>query len=97
MIQLLFHQFPFQERYLDRLKDGYFTFKLRHSNTSAFVGNDAVIEDVNLLAGQFHHKRQTLEQAIDQSNSIDTLQKQQQIFDKNLQIKITDCEKQKFD
>lgn len=92
MIQLLFHQFPFQKRYLDLLKDGYFTFKLRHSNTSAFVGNDAVIEDVNWLAGQFRHKRQTLEQAIDQSNSIDTLQKQQQIFDENLQIKIKDCE-----
>ena len=97
LIQLFFHQFSFQERYLDLLKDDYFTFKLRHSNTSAFVGNDAVIEDVNLLAGQFRHKRQTLEQAIDQSDSIDTLQKQQQIFDKNLQIKITDCEKQKFD
>ena len=97
LIQLLFHQFSFQERYLDLLKDDYFTFKLRHSNTSAFVGNDAVIEDVNLLAGQFRQKRQTLEQAIDQSDSIDTLQKQQQIFDKNLQIKITDCEKQKFD
>ena len=92
LIQLLFHQFSFQERYLDLLKDDYFTFKLRHSNTSAFVGNDAVIEDVNLLAGQFRHKRQTLEQAIDQSDSIDTLQKQQQIFDKNLQMKITDCE-----
>ena len=88
MIKLLFRRFSFQERYLDLLKDGYFTFKLRHSNTSAFAGNDAVIEDVNLLAGQFRHKRQTSEQAIDQSNSIDTLQKQQQIFDENLQIKI---------
>ena len=58
LIQLLFHQFSFQERYLDLLKDGYFTFKLHDSNTSPFVGNDAVIEDVNLLAGQFWHKRQ---------------------------------------
>ena len=92
LIQLLFHQFSFQERYLDLLKDGYFTFKLRDSNTSAFVGNDAVIEDVNLLAGQFRHKRQTLEQAINQSNSIDILQKQQKTLDENLQIKVTDCE-----
>ena len=92
LIQLLFHQFSFQEQYLDLLKNGYFTFKLRDSNTSAFAGNDAVIEDVNLLAGQFRHKRQTLEQAIDQNNSIDILQKQQQIFDENLQIKVRDCE-----
>ena len=34
----------------------------------------------NLLVGQFRHKRQNLQQAIDQSNSIDNLQKQQQIF-----------------
>ena len=91
LIQLLFHQFSFQERHLDLIKDGYFTFKLRDSNTSAFVGNDVVIENVNLLVGQFRHKHQTLEQAIDQSNSIDIVQKQQQIFDENLQIKVTAC------
>lgn len=48
LIQLLFSQFSFQERYLDLRKDGCFTFKLGGSNTSAFVGNDAVIEDVHL-------------------------------------------------
>ena len=68
------------------MRDGYFTFKYRGVDTLAFVGNDAVIEDVNLLAGQFRHKRQTLEQAIEQSNSIDILQKQQESFDKNLNI-----------
>ena len=50
------------------MKYGYFTFKLRAVDTWAFLGNDAVIEDVNLPAGQFRHKRQTLEQAFDQSN-----------------------------
>ena len=86
VVELLFHQFSFQERYLDLMRDGYFTFKLRGVDTSAFVGNVAVIEDVNLLAGQFRHKRQTLAQAIEQSNSIDMLQKQQESFDKNLNI-----------
>ena len=47
------------------MKDGYFTFKLRGVDTEAFVDNDAVIEDFNLLAGQFRHKRQTFEQAIE--------------------------------
>ena len=68
------------------MKDGYFTFKLRGVDTSAFAGNDAVIEYVNLLAGQFRHKQQTLEQVIEQSNSIDILQKHQESFDKNLNI-----------
>lgn len=48
LIQLLFNQFWFQERYLDLRKDGCFTFKLGGSNMSVFVGNDAVIEDVHL-------------------------------------------------
>ena len=86
VVELLFHQFSFQERYLDLMRDGYFTFKFRGVDTLAFVGNDAVIEDVNLLAGQFRHKRQTLEQAIEQSNSIDILQKQKESFNKNLNI-----------
>ena len=72
IVELLFHQFSFQERYLDLMKNGYFTFKLRGVDTSAFVGND----NVNLLAGQFRHKWQTLEQAIEPSNSIEILQKQ---------------------
>ena len=92
IVELLFHQFSFQERYLDLMKDGYFTFKLWGVDTSAFVGNDAMIEDVNLLAGQFRHKRQTLEQAINQSNSIDILQKQQESFDKNLNIEASSFE-----
>ena len=92
VVELLFHQFSFQQRYLDLMKDGYFTFKLRDVDTSAFVGNEAVIEDVNLLAGQFRHKRQTLEQAIDQSNSIDILQKQQESFNKNLNIEASSFE-----
>ena len=87
VVELLFHQFSFQERSLDLVKDGYFTFILRGVDTSTFVGNDAEIEDVNLLAGQSSHKRQTLEQAIEKSNSIDILQKQQESFDKNLNIK----------
>ena len=61
LVELLFHQFSFQERYLDLMREGFFTHKRRNTDKSAFVGNDAVIEDVNLLAGQFHHKRQTLE------------------------------------
>ena len=51
-----------------------------------------MIEDVNLLAEQFRHKRQTLEQAIDQSNSIHVLQKQQQLFDKNLNMQASECD-----
>ena len=92
VVELLFHQFSFQERYLDLMKVSYFTFKLQSVDTSAFVGNDAVIEDVNLLAGEFRHKRQTLEQAIAQSKSIDILQKQQQSFDKNLNIEASSFE-----
>ena len=42
LVELLFHQFSFQERYLDLMKDGYFTFKLRGIDISVFVGNDAV-------------------------------------------------------
>ena len=86
LVELLFHQFSFQERYLDLTREGFFTHKLRNTDKSTFVGNDAVIEEVNLLAGQFRHKRQTLEQVIDQSNAIDVLQKQQQLFDKNVNI-----------
>ena len=92
VVELLFHQFSSQEWYLDLIKDGCFTFKLRAVNTSAFVGNDAVIEDVNLLADQFRHTRQTLGQAVDQSNSIDILQKQQESFDKNLNIEASSFE-----
>ena len=44
------------------MKDVYFTFKLWGVDTSALVGNDAVIEDVSLFAGQFFFW-QTLEQA----------------------------------
>ena len=90
LIELLFHQFFFQERYLDLMREGFLTYKLRNTDKSAFVGNDAVIEDVKVLPGQFRHKRQTLEQAIDQSNSIDVLQKQQQLFDKNLNIQASE-------
>ena len=89
VVELLLHQFSFQERYLDLTKDSYFTFKLWGVDTPALVGNDVVIEDGNLLAGQFHHKRQTLEHAIEQSNSIDILQKQQESFDKNLNIEVS--------
>ena len=39
------------------MTEGFFTCKLRNTDKSAFFGNDVVIEDVNLLAGQFHHKR----------------------------------------
>ena len=92
LVELLFHQFSFQERYLDLMREGFFTHKLRNTDKSAFVGNDAVTEDVNLLAGQFCRKRQTLEQAIDQSDSIDVLQKQQQLFDKNLNIQASECD-----
>ena len=51
-----------------------------------------MIEDVNLLADQFRHTRQTLGQAVDQSNSIDILQKQQESFDKNLNIEASSFE-----
>ena len=94
--ELLFHQFSFQERYLDLIKDGYFTFKLRGVDTSAFVGNDTVIEDVSLLAGQFRHKRKSLEEAMEQSNSIDILQKPQESFDKNLNLLLSSSFDQVF-
>jgi len=48
------------------------------------VGYDEVIEDVNLLAGQFRHKRQTVDQAITQSNCIDILTHQKRNLDNNL-------------
>jgi len=76
LIELLFHQESFQERYIDLMRAGHFTNKLRDYEHSAHVGNDAQIEDVNLLAGQFRHKRQSLDEAIIQSNSIDIQQKQ---------------------
>ena len=87
LIELLFRQFTFQERFLELMMDGYFTFQLRDSSKSAFVGYDATIEDVNLLAGQFRHKRQTLEQAIEQSLCIDILQKQLKQLYENIGLK----------
>ena len=67
VIELLFHKFSFQERYLELMNDSHFTFKLQGVNTSVFVGNDAVTERVALFAGQFRCKQETFEQAIDQS------------------------------
>jgi len=86
LIELLFHQLSFQKRYISILKDGFFTFNLRDDIKSSFVGYDAVIEDVNLLAGQFRHKRQSLDQAIQQSNCIQILLLKlfQQIFELNV-------------
>ena len=60
VVELLIHQFSFQERFLDLMKDGCFKFKLRGVGTSLFVCNDGVIEEVNFLAGQFCHKRKLL-------------------------------------
>ena len=68
------------------------TYKLRNTDKSAFVGIDAVIEDIKLLDRKFRHKRQALKQAIDQSNFIDVLQKQQQLFDKKLNIQTSEYE-----
>ena len=45
---------------------------------------DLVIEDLNLLAGDFRHKRQNLGQAIEQSNLIELILKQQNNTDNNL-------------
>jgi len=67
LIQLLFHQFSFQERYQDLLNKGYFTYKLRDNKNSAYVGYDTTIEDVNLLAGQLRHKRQSVDQVWEDS------------------------------
>ena len=77
LTELLFHQFTFQQRFLYLLKDGYFTYYLRNRDGSAYVGFDVVIEDVNLLAGDFRYKRQNLVQAIQQSNLIELFLKQQ--------------------
>ena len=83
--ELLFHQFSFQERYLTFNEKRIF-YKQTSKDKSAFVGNDAVMKNANLLAGQFRHKSQTTDQVIDQSNAIDALQKQQQLLYKNLNI-----------
>ena len=87
LIELLFHQLHQQQRYIDLMQDGFFSNNLRNSENSVFVGNDTLIEDVNLLAGQFRHKRQTVDQAIAQSSSIDILQSQVDNINKNLGIK----------
>ena len=88
VIDLLFHKFSFQERYLGLMNDSHFTFKLQGVNTSAFVGNDAVTEHVALLAVQFRRKQETFEQAIDQSNytKSTSYKNNRKSFDKNLNI-----------
>ena len=58
----------------------------RLNGTPAFVDNVGVNEDVNFVSGQFRYKRETLEQATEQSKSIDILQKQQKSSDKYLNI-----------
>ena len=55
-----------------------------------------MIEDVNLLAGQFRHKLKTLEETNEQSNSIDILQKQQESFDKTLNLLLSSSFNQVF-
>ena len=91
--ELLFHQFTFQQRFLYLLKDGYFTYYLRNRDGSAYVGFDVVIEDVNLLPGDFRHKRQNLVQAIQQSNLIELFLKQQNNIDNNLYFNRSHFEK----
>ena len=84
LTELFFHQFTFQQRFLYFLKGGYFTYCMRNRDGSAYVGFDVVIKDVNLLAGDFTHKRQNLGQAIQQSNLIYLFLKQQNNIDNNL-------------
>ena len=93
LTELLFHQFTFQQRFLYLLKDGYFTYYLRNRDGSAYVGFDVVIEDVNLLAGDFRYKRQNLVQAIQQSNLIELFLKQQNNIDNNLHFNRSHFEK----
>ena len=57
---------------------------MRNQDGSAYVGFNVVIEDVNLVAGDFRHKRQNLGQAIQQSNLIDLFLKQQNNINNNL-------------
>ena len=82
-----------QQRFLYLLKDGYFTYYLRNRDGSAYVGFDVVIEDVNLLPGDFRHKRQNLVQAIQQSNLIELFLKQQNNIDTNLYFNRSHFEK----
>ena len=82
-----------QQRFLYLLKDGYFTYYLRNRDGSAYVGFDVVIEDVNLLPGDFRHKRQNLVQAIQQSNLIELFLKQQNNIDNNLYFNRSHFEK----
>ena len=83
VVELLIHQFSFQERYYDLMKDGCFTFKLRGVDTSVFVGNDVVIEDVNLLADQFCRKRELFDKNLNIETSSFV-----QVFKDDCKIKI---------
>ena len=65
------------------MKDGCFTFKLRGVDTSAFVGNDVVIEDVNLLADQFCRKRELFDKNLNIETSSFV-----QVFKDDCKIKI---------
>ena len=54
------------------------------SGRTAHAGFDVVVEDVNLLSGDFKHKRQNLGQAIQQSNLTESFLKQHSNIDNNL-------------
>ena len=49
-----------------------------------YVGWDAIAEDTNLKCGQFHHKRQSLEQSAIQSQIVDTMNQELSNMEKNL-------------
>ena len=75
LIELLVEDNKMQLRYRDILKRGYFSFRLRNTSDSEFVGWDAVAEDINLQCGHFRHSRQTVEQAIILSDMVQEVSK----------------------
>ena len=97
LIELVLHQASFQPRYKETLKENFSqrigegsqngTDDRTITTGQAFVGFDAIAEDTNLRAGHFRHKRQSAEQAIQQSDNIDIMWTELKSLKENLGIK----------
>ena len=92
LIELLYHQSSFQPRYRELLST-FFAYPINVKSTEEgcdriYVGWDAIAEDTNLKCGQFRHKRQSLEQAIMQSEIVDIMSEELECIEKNLNLKV---------
>ena len=84
LIELLYHQSSFQPRYSELLST-FFAYPINVKSTEE--GCDriyvAIAEDTNLKCGQFQHKRQSLEQAIMQSKTVDIMSEELECIKKS--------------